>query len=470
MEEKDRRKSKREKLRLKRQRQVKQRKILLAEAVILFVLVIICIGIGVHKRGEERKKSAARKELVKEALEECCKTAMKAGKKEQKELAEWVIENYPKEADTVLYEKAKGGKITEQDIYNIFGETLHVLSDRKAGYLKDEKTKKKHQIYERSGKTEGEAEVLIAGDLCFAEEGFVLDYYDETGELSECISPELLTMMNETDLFYLNHEYCVSDRGEPLAGKLYTFRAKPERMKLLREMGTGLVSLANNHVYDYGEEAMLDTADYLEEEGIPYVGGGRSKKEADRPVYFIINGIKIGFVAASNAEITQYTPAAEKESPGILEAYDTREYNQIIEDAKAECDYLIAYIHWGNEDTNQYSSTQTEQGAEFLASGADIVVGGHPHVLQGLEYMEGKPVIYSMGDFWFNDETKYTGLLRLTVSYEGLKEMAFVPCLQTEYTTQYLKEAEKQREMYDFLENLSPNAVIDDEGMITEDL
>ena len=114
--------------------------------------------------------------------------------------------------------------------------------------------------------------------------------------------------------------------------------------------------------------------------------------------------------------------------------------------------------------------TQTEQGAEFLASGADIVVGGHPHVLQGLEYMEGKPVIYSMGDFWFNDETKYTGLLRLTVSYEGLKEMAFVPCLQTEYTTQYLKEAEKQREMYDFLENLSPNAVIDDEGMITEDL
>lgn len=470
MEEKERRRRQREKLRLKRQRQVRQRKIMLAETFVLFILVVICAGIGIQKRDAERKRSTARKDLVKEALQECCKTAMNIGGKEQEEFAGWVTDNYPAETDTVLYEKAKGGQITEQDIYNIFGETLHVLSDRKAGYLKDEKTRKIHQIYEQSGKTQGEAEVLIAGDLCFAEEGFVLDYYDQAGELSKCISPELLDMTKETDIFYLNHEYCVSDRGEPLAGKLYTFRAEPKRMKLLHEMGVGLVSLANNHVYDYGDEAMLDTAGYLEEEGIPYVGGGRNKKEADRPVYFIVNGIKIGFVAASNAEITLYTPAAGEDSPGIFEAYDTKAYNQIIEDAAKECDYLIAYIHWGNEDTNQYSSTQTEQGKEFLASGADIVVGGHPHVLQGIEYVDGKPVIYSMGDFWFNDETKYTGILKLTVAYEGLKEMSFVPCLQTEYTTQYLKETEKQREMYDFLENLSPNAVIDEKGIVTEEL
>ena len=273
---------------------------------------------------------------------------------------------------------------------------------------------------------------------------------------------------DESGLFCLNHEYCISERGEPLNGKLYTFRAQPQRMQLLSEMGTDLVSLANNHVYDYGEEAMLDTAGYLENAGIPYVGGGRNKEEADRPVYFIINGIKIGFVAASNAEKTKYTPAAKEDSPGILEAYDTKEYNRIIKAAAKECDYLIAYIHWGNEDTNQYSDAQTEQGEEFLHSGADIVVGGHPHVLQGIEYMDGKPVIYSMGDFWFNDETKYTGVLKLTVGYNGLKEMAFVPSLQTEYTTQYLKEPQEQRKMFDFLENLSPNAVIDDNGVITE--
>ena len=214
--------------------------------------------------------------------------------------------------------------------------------------------------------------------------------------------------------------------------------------------------------------ALLDTLDYLDEDNLPYVGGGRNKEEADRPIYFIVNGMKIGFVAATNAEIVYYTPAATESSPGVLEAYDTTEYNQIIKETAKECDYLIAYIHWGPEDTNQYAEYQTEQGKEFLASGADIVVGGHPHVLQGIEYVGGKPIIYSMGDFWFNDETKYTGLLKLDITYDGLAEMSFVPCLQTGYTTQYISDKAEQREMYDFLQGLSPNAEIDDEGRITQ--
>ena len=89
-------------------------------------------------------------------------------------------------------------------------------------------------------------------------------------------------------------------------------------------------------------------------------------------------------------------------------------------------------------------------------------------MLQGIEYVDGKPIIYSMGDFWFNDETKYTGLLKLDITIDGLEEMSFVPCLQTGYTTQYLKETAEQRELYDFLQGLSPNAVIDDNGVITE--
>lgn len=89
-------------------------------------------------------------------------------------------------------------------------------------------------------------------------------------------------------------------------------------------------------------------------------------------------------------------------------------------------------------------------------------------MLQGMEYMDGKPVIYSMGDFWFNDETKYTGLLNLEITPEGLSEMSFTPCLQTGLTTQYISDAAEQREMYDFLESLSPNAQISDDGVITE--
>lgn len=316
--------------------------------------------------------------------------------------------------------------------------------------------------------TEPRAEIVIAGDLCFAEDGFVLDHFDEVGELNEVISPEILDITNGADLFFLNHEYAISDRGEPLDGKYYTFRADPERMELLEEMGTDLVSLANNHVYDYGPQAMLDTADLLDQAEIPYVGGGRNIEEAKRPAYFDVNGIKIGFVAASNAEKIRYTPQAEEDSPGVLLAYDTTEFNQVIRDASKECDFLIAYIHWGDEDTNDYNDLQQELGREFLDSGADIVIGGHPHVLQGMEYVDGKPIVYSMGDFWFNDETKYTGLLKLIVGPDGLVEMSFVPCMQESYETHYLSEASDQAELFEFLEGLSPNIGIDENGSISE--
>ena len=98
------------------------------------------------------------------------------------------------------------------------------------------------------------------------------------------------------------------------------------------------------------------------------------------------------------------------------------------------------------------------------------MIGGHPHVLQGMEYVDGKPIIYSLGDFWFNHETKYTGVLKLNIGFEGLKEMSFVPCLQTGYTTQYLDTAEDQEELYSFLENLSPNIEIDSKGVITQNV
>lgn len=375
----------------------------------------------------------------------------------------WLYVNYFGENAENLLNFTENQTLTDAVFYQTTGESMHVLSDRY-----QERISEQNQIYERKNKTAGEAEITIAGDLCFAEDGFVLDYYDTVNDLEKCISPYLLDIMNQSDLFYLNHEYCISDRGTPLIGKYYTFRAKPERMELLKQMGTDLVALANNHVYDYGEEALIDTTELLQEAGIPYVGGGVNIEEAKRPVYFIINGLKIGFVGASNAEKYRFTPQATETSAGILRAYDTTEYNQVIQEAAKECDYLIAYIHWGTEDSNYLNSLQQQMGREFLDSGADIVVGGHPHVLQGMEYVDGKPIVYSLGDFWFNSETKYTGLLQLRIDFDGLKEMSFVPCLQTNYTTQYIETTEEQEKLFTFLESLSPNIQIDENGIIHE--
>lgn len=452
----------------------------------LIVLIIAAAGIRVlWNRHTENERSEAARKVISEGYEAFVResegqveegadvqevTEETAGEGDR--FALWISEKYPEEMKAGLAAVTDDGNFSSQEAYDVLGATLHVLRDDFLGYLKNESFAAERGIYIKSKDAQGgkeNASISIAGDLCLEEDGFVIDKYDEVNDLESCISPEILDITRGADLFYLNHEYTVSKRGEALAGKLYTFRAGPDRMKILEDMGTDLVSLANNHIYDYGEEAMLDTMMYLDEAEIPYVGGGKNIEEASRPVYFVINGIKIGFVAASNAELTLYTPAATETKPGILEAYDTSVYNEIIAETAKECDYLIAYIHWGPEDVNQYAQYQTEQGKEFLNAGADIVVGGHPHVLQGIEYMDGKPVIYSMGDFWFNGETKYTGVLNLEISPAGeLNEMTFTPCLQTGYTTQYIEDEKEQREMYDFLESLSPNIVISDDGRITE--
>ena len=462
----------------KRKKQV-QRRLLLC-LIIGLVAIGGCIGIAVRYHNQKTAEVAAelraqeklQTERILNAKEKLDAyyaaftqehTLSHSPFQEQGTFSDWFFENYLKKHTKAFLSKMEKEHLTAKVLYDFAGESMHVLYDRYFHRISED-----NQIYERTGKAKGEAEITIAGDLCFAEDGFVLDYYDTVNDLSKCISPELLEIMTGTDLFYLNHEYCISDRGAPLAGKYYTFRANPKRMALLKEMGTDLVALANNHVFDYGEEALLDTTARLQEAGIPYVGGGVNIEEAKRPVFFIINGLKIGFVGASNAEKLRYTPQATENSAGILRAYDATEYNDVIQKASKECDYLIAYIHWGTEDSNYLNALQQKMGREFLNSGADIVVGGHPHVLQGMEYVNGKPIIYSLGDFWFNSETKYTGLLQLHITMDGLAEMSFVPALQTNYTTQYIKAPEKQEKLYQFLEDLSINIEINSNGIIRE--
>lgn len=477
------RRKRRERIRRKRRRQ-RAIRIGALIAIVIAIVVSVCAVWSDKRRKEavekETKEKAAqelqikRLESAKAILDECYVSHLYGDKvvstenKQTATFSEWFFEYHSEEIKENVMNAAEDGVLTPSDLYELTGESIYVLSDRYHGLLNDVETAAQNCIYIRDGIIENGAEITIAGDLCFAEDGFVLDHYDTVNDLEQCISPEILEITNQSDIFYLNHEYCISDRGEPLEGKYYTFRANPERMELLKQMGTDIVSLSNNHVFDYGKDALLDTTDLLDKAGIPYVGGGRNIEEAKRPIYFIVNGIKIGFVGASNGEKNKYTPQATEEEPGILRAYDTTEFNQVILEASKECDYLIAYIHWGTEDTNYYNADQERWGREFLSSGADIVIGGHPHVLQGMEYVDGKPIVYSLGDFWFNHETKYTGVLKLHISQEGLEEMSFVPCLQTNFTTQYLAAKEEQEEVYSFLEMLSPNIQIDSNGIITQ--
>lgn len=278
-----------------------------------------------------------------------------------------------------------------RDFYMQTGKSLFVLCD--------EFVENNDVIKITAAKTD-EFNFLFAGDICLAEDGFVLDYYDTTTGLKDCISKEILDMTNSADLFMANNEFSISDKGEPLAGKLYTFRANPNRVSILKEFGIDIVSLGNNHVYDYGRDAFLDTMTNLKNAEITYVGAGENINEASKVIYYQVNGIKIGIVSASSAEKVRYTPEAKDNAPGIFRMYDTKMLLDVSNAASKKCDFLIAYLHWGTEDSDKYEEYQHNLAVELKNNGVDAIIGGHPHILQGVEYIGDMPVIYSMGDFW----------------------------------------------------------------------
>ena len=312
--------------------------------------------------------------------------------------------------------------------------------------------------------------ICFAGDINLDENWDTTRYLDKCkGDISRCISPELLFHMQGADIMCLNNEFTYSTTGSPMSGKTYTFRANPSRVWVLREMGVDVVKLANNHVYDYGKQAFLDTMETLKEAGIKYVGAGENLQKAMEPVYFEIQGKTIAFVAASRAEKNVMTPQAGTNSPGILRCYDTTLFKQVIREAKAHADFVLAYVHWGTEYSYQLEKVQKTTAREYLEAGADAVIGAHTHCLQGMEYYEGKPIIYSLGNFWFNNKDLDTMLLDLHFFGTGEQqnlEVQIVPARQSGCQTKIMSEKEEQMRFYDFLEGISVNVVIDENGVL----
>ncbi|MBO6052573.1 MAG: CapA family protein [Clostridia bacterium] len=277
--------------------------------------------------------------------------------------------------------------------------------------------------------------LVFTGDINFADDWYSMDAYRTMGsDITKNIPDPLLGILRSADLCVMNCEFSMSLRGAPLEGKYYTFRADPAHAALFQTLGCDLVTLANNHVYDYGRDAFLDTLDTLDAAGIARIGAGRTLEEAKAYRAFIIGGAKIGFVAASNAEIYRMTPGATAEDPGVLLMYDPAEFCSALDRARAECDFVCAVVHWGTENSTEINDNQREYAALFAAHGAGLIVGHHPHVLQPVETTAGIPVAYSLGNFWFNLAAVDTGVLWVDLNWDDTRgvtpEVTFIPCVQ----------------------------------------
>lgn len=312
----------------------------------------------------------------------------------------------------------------------------------------------------------------FAGDINLADNWNTMEFYEQQENgIYDCIDPQLIQEMQQADLTCVNLEFCLSDRGEPMAGKKYTFRAKPERAEILKELGVDLANLANNHIYDYGTDAFLDTLSILDENGIAHAGAGANAAEAEEPFYTEIEGHTVAVVSATRAEKYILTPEAGEETPGVFRCYDMTKVLQKVREAKERADIVIAYIHWGTEYSENLETAQTEGARALVDAGADVVFGAHPHCLQGMEFYEGKPILYSLGNYWFNEKTLDTVLVKLHFygnDEEQHTEVQLLPARQEQHVTRLLTDEQDVSDWRSHMERMEPGTVqIDEKGIIS---
>lgn len=359
--------------------------------------------------------------------------------------------------------------------YQLTGKSIHVL-----WYEYCKGTGLENYSFDRIREIEAadDEDIVLdfSGDVSFANDVATTDFMDhQIDGIKDCFSDDLLNEMRSADIMMVNNEFTYTTRGAALAGKAYTFRGDPSRVSLLEELGIDIVSVANNHVYDYGETGLLDTLDTLRDANMPFVGAGVNIEEAKKPVYFIVGGRKIAICSATQIERTlSFTKEATGVEPGVLKCLHPEVFCQVIREAKANSDYVIVIPHWGTEGNLHYGADQTALARSFVEAGADVIIGGHTHCLQTVEYMDDVPIFYSLGNYWFSitGETPAdysTGLAQIKITKDGQIDAYFIPCKFASGVTSLLnKEDKAYSDIIDSLNSLSSSAQIDSQGHITK--
>lgn len=224
--------------------------------------------------------------------------------------------------------------------------------------------------------------------------------------------------------FRIGNLECVVATTGAARDKPYTFRAHPRVLPILKRHFTAL-SLANNHSGDFGPVAFRQMLDLLDREGLLYFGGGRNLSDAHAPLLLERNGLRIALLGFN--EFLPRSFEADFDKPGIAWSED----DQVQADIKNariryRADVVITFMHWGWEHKHLASKRQHQLAHLMIDSGADAVIGGHPHVTQNIEHYKGKPIFYSLGNFVFNgfsDKDNNTGwLLRLELDKQGVRQ------------------------------------------------
>lgn len=431
----------------------------LLAAVLCLILLSGCVENS--EDGSSRQTVSAKTEILAltDGLDEYSKSLITA------EFVDFLHSEFGDGVVLRLRDALLSGDFSKDSWHAITGNTAAVLSDMYSGALDENSPNYRSDIKVIDAGSDG-AVIRIVGDICFADNWRIAPQIGENG-IYDVMSENTVELLRSADVFLANNEFTYSTRGEPLKNKYYTFRAHPDRVQHMLEIGADIVSLANNHAYDYGEDAFADTLATLKNAGLPYIGGGENAEEAAKPYYFIVGGRKYAFSAATRAEKYILTPEAKENSSGVMRTYDPEKYLEVIRSAEEQCDYNIVYVHWGTEGSHEIEDKLYRLGCQYIDAGADIVVGAHAHVLQGIQFYSGVPIVYNLGNFLFNAKTMDTGILEVGISDGGSCTYRFIPAIQKNCYVQTVDGTEKER-ILKFMEDISVDVTFDTEGYFVE--
>jgi len=224
------------------------------------------------------------------------------------------------------------------------------------------------------------------------------------------------SLLNEADIACGNLENPISDRGTRV-GSIYSFRADPEVVNGLRYAGFDCLSLANNHIWDYGSQALVDTLTYLSSSSISGIGAGINEKEANSAKFIDRKGSRFAFLAYT--DLYPETLYADEDSPGISRFSEEVMQKEIayIKNNKL-ADIITVLLHWGVEYESRSRKSQQVLARSLIDSGANLVIGHHPHVVQETERYKDGFIAYSLGNFVFDQNFSTSTMTGLALKVE----------------------------------------------------
>ena len=236
-------------------------------------------------------------------------------------------------------------------------------------------------------------------------------------------------LFQRDDLTVINLECAVSNLGSAVP-KTFNFRGDPAALPAMEEAGVEVANLGNNHAYDYGPEALLDTRRNLIDNGISPVGAGKDPDEALAPATFTIDGWRIAVVGLDKVVDPFPEAVAAPGHPGTAAGHDLEAMVDAVARAARISDLTVVMIHWGVELDTQPRADDVELAKRLIEAGADVIFGGHSHRIQPMGTYRGKPIFYSLGNFvWpnFSVAGSTTAVARVTVEPSGKMSGRLIP-------------------------------------------